>query len=177
MNILSSQSRKNSKNAKSGKGGKISFVILLSITIGLSLVLSYFTFSHNRSIFIDNAGLSASVGGGLLAASDAGASGAGSDAGRSDQGGEKLSSPLGSHGGSLDTFLMKLLDVVILLGAIVIVFMIILSGLRYVLAKGDENEIKSAHKQLTWTAVGAAILLGAKVIAMVITNTVETLSG
>ena len=54
--------------------------------------------------------------------------------------------------------------------------MIILAGLRYVMARGNDSEIQKAHTQLTWTVVGAAVLLGAKVISMVITNTVRDLS-
>jgi heme/copper-type cytochrome/quinol oxidase subunit 2 len=91
------------------------------------------------------------------------------------QGSNRLQNPLGTNG-TLTGFLNKLLDVIIMLGSIVIVFMIILAGLRYVLARGNDSEIQKAHMQLTWTAIGAAVLLGAKVISMVIANTVRSLS-
>jgi hypothetical protein len=87
----------------------------------------------------------------------------------------QFDNPLGQTG-SLETFLNKLLDVVILIGSIAVVLSIIMAGLKYVTAQGDEGQIESAHKQLTWTVIGAAILLGAKVIAMVVQNTVKALS-
>jgi predicted membrane protein len=85
--------------------------------------------------------------------------------------------PLGVQGGNLQTFLYALLDkVVIPLGAIVVVFSIILAGYKYITAQGDPKAISAAHQQLTWTAIGAAVLLGAKVLSMVITNTVKSLT-
>lgn len=76
---------------------------------------------------------------------------------------------------TLDGFLLQLLDVVILIGAIVVVFFLILAGFKYVTARGDEKQISSAHQTLTWTIVGAAIVLGAKVIASAIEATVNEL--
>lgn len=87
----------------------------------------------------------------------------------------QFDNPLGQTG-SLETFLNKLLDVIILIGSIAVVLSIIMAGLKYVTAQGDEGQIESAHKQLTWTVIGAAILLGAKVIAMVVQNTVKALA-
>lgn len=76
---------------------------------------------------------------------------------------------------TLDGFLLQLLDVVILIGAIVIVFFLILAGFKYVTARGDEKQISSAHQTLTWTIVGAAVVLGARVIASAIKATVDQL--
>lgn len=87
---------------------------------------------------------------------------------------QKFTNPIDSQ--TLDGFLLKLLDVIILLGAIAVVFFIILAGYKYVTARGDEGEIKSAHQILTWTLVGAAIILGARVIASAIQATVNELT-
>ena len=76
---------------------------------------------------------------------------------------------------TLDGFLLQLLDVVILIGAIVVVFFLILAGFKYVTARGDEKQISSAHQTLTWTVVGAAVVLGARVIASAIQATVNEL--
>lgn len=88
----------------------------------------------------------------------------------------QFENPLGPKNNSLETFLNSILDVIILVGSIVVVISIILAGLKYVTAQGDEGKISDAHKQLTWTVIGAAILLGAKVIALVIQNTVKALT-
>jgi hypothetical protein len=76
---------------------------------------------------------------------------------------------------TLDGFLLQILDVVILLGAIAVVFFLILAGFKYVTARGDEKQISSAHTTLTWTVVGGAIVLGARVIATAIEATVDQL--
>ncbi len=76
---------------------------------------------------------------------------------------------------SLQGFLSSLLKVVTMLGAIVVVFFIIFAGFNYVTARGDEKKIQAATKTLTWTAVGAAVILGAQVIATAIQGTVNEL--
>lgn len=88
----------------------------------------------------------------------------------------QFENPLGTRNGTLETFLNSILDVIIMIGGIVVVISIILAGLKYVTAQGDEGKISDAHKQLTWTVIGAGILLGAKVIALVIQNTVKALT-
>ncbi len=179
----------NPSQNKKGRERK-SFFTVLSFAIGLSLVLSYFAFSPSGSYFVNQTGLGASVGKilGVQSESVGGGTNIGADsasaiegvllaqAGANNQGTARLQNPLGNNNGTLAGFLNKLLDVLIMLGSIVIVFMIILAGLKYVMARGNDSEIQAAHKQLTWTVIGAAILLGAKVISMVITNTVRDLS-
>lgn len=76
---------------------------------------------------------------------------------------------------TLDGFLVQLLNVVIMLGAIAVVFFLILAGFKYVTARGDEKQISSAHQTLTYTIVGGAIVLGAQVIASAIKATVNEL--
>lgn len=75
----------------------------------------------------------------------------------------------------LSSLLQDILQVVIMLGAIVVVFFYILAGFKYVTARGDEKQISSATKTLTWTTVGAFIILGAQVIATAIEGTVSDL--
>ncbi len=161
-----------------------SLVPVLSVAMALSLALSYFTFFSSSSFQIEKAGNTASV---ILAQAGTNpnqSSGAGTNAGQNANAGTNpnqsrggFANPLGQSGGTLQTFLYALLDkVVIPLGAIVVVFSIILAGYKYITAQGDPKAISAAHQQLTWTAIGAAVLLGAKVISMVITNTVKTLT-
>ncbi|HEY1036995.1 MAG TPA: pilin [Candidatus Paceibacterota bacterium] len=76
---------------------------------------------------------------------------------------------------SLSQLLVQLLRVVTMLGAIVVVFFIIWSGFKYVTARGDSKKISEATQTLTWTVVGAAVILGAQVIARAIQNTITQL--
>lgn len=90
--------------------------------------------------------------------------------------GATLINPLGSGGPSdLTTFVKDILQIVIELGAIVVVFFIIFAGFKYVTAGGDEKKIKDAHSILLWTVVGAAIILGAQVLLTAITGTINEL--
>ena len=87
-----------------------------------------------------------------------------------------IENPLGKSNNNLATFLQKILRVVFELGAIVVVFFIVFSGFKYVMAQGNPAEISKVHTMLLWTAVGAAVLLGAQTIADVIQNTVTQLA-
>jgi heme/copper-type cytochrome/quinol oxidase subunit 2 len=76
---------------------------------------------------------------------------------------------------SLSGLLRDLLKIVIALGAIVVVFFLILAGFKYVTARGDTKQIESAHATLTWTVIGGMVVLGAQVIADAIQGTVNEL--
>ncbi len=97
--------------------------------------------------------------------------GSGSSAGSSG----KFDNPLGSNT-SLAGLLEKILNVVIQIGAVVVVFFYIYAGFKYVVARGDEGEIKKATQTLTWTTVGAMVILGAQVISTAIQGTVSQIS-
>ncbi len=76
---------------------------------------------------------------------------------------------------SLAALLNDLLRIVTILGSIVVVFFFILAGFNYVTARGDSAKISAATQTFTWTAVGAAVILGAQVIARVIQGTITQL--
>lgn len=75
----------------------------------------------------------------------------------------------------LSTLLTDLLKVVTTIGAVVVVFFLILAGFKYVTARGDSKKISEAHNTLTWTVIGAMVLLGAQVIATAIQGTINEL--
>jgi len=77
---------------------------------------------------------------------------------------------------TLAEFLNLVLDIVILIAVPIIIFFIIWSGFMYVTAQGKPEKIADATRAFTWTVVGAVILLGAKVLLAIITNTVKALS-
>ncbi len=58
----------------------------------------------------------------------------------------------------------------------IVIVMVIYSGFLYVLARGRPEAIETAHKTLTWTLIGAAILLGAQLIATVLVDTVSNIA-
>jgi cytochrome bd-type quinol oxidase subunit 2 len=78
--------------------------------------------------------------------------------------------------GNLSDLLYAVLDnAVIPIGGIIVVIMIIYSGFLFVTARGNEEQIKTARRSFTYAAIGAAILLGAKAIALAIQATINGL--
>lgn len=85
----------------------------------------------------------------------------------------------GASGGQIQTipeFLLALVDMVFLFGMPIIVIFIIYAGFLFVTAGDNESQISKAKTTITWTLIGAAVLIGAKVIAMAIETTVLNLS-
>ncbi len=86
-----------------------------------------------------------------------------------------IQNPLGTN--SVEGLLLKIMDLVVKVGSIIVVFFIIYSGYKFVTARGNESEVTKAKDTFWATIIGAAILLGAKVIAEVVVNTVKTTVG
>lgn len=61
------------------------------------------------------------------------------------------------------------------IGVPIAAIFIIYSGLLFVTARGNEEKLKSAKKTFMWAMIGAAILLGAWVIAKAISTTIQAL--
>ncbi len=77
---------------------------------------------------------------------------------------------------TIKDLIAKILKVVIEFAIPVIIVMVIYSGFLYVVARGKPEAIETAHKTLTWTLIGAAIILGAQLISNVIIDTVSNIS-
>jgi hypothetical protein len=87
--------------------------------------------------------------------------------------------PLGNPfktGSSLEGFLNNLIDnLVFPIGGILAVLAFIYSGFLYVMARGNSTKISEANKALLYTAIGTAVLLGARIISAVVGGTVQQL--
>lgn len=59
--------------------------------------------------------------------------------------------------GSLEDFIIKLINMAIGFSALVAVVMIVFAGFKYITAAGDENKISSATKTLTFAIVGLVV--------------------
>jgi hypothetical protein len=73
-------------------------------------------------------------------------------------------------------FVTGILNIVVEIGSILLVFMIVYVGFKFVLAQGAPEEVRGARRMLMWTIIGGLILLGAKGIALGIAATVQALS-
>lgn len=73
----------------------------------------------------------------------------------------------------LNNFVVGLLNALIKIGIPVMVVFLVYSGLRLVMARGNEKELEDAKKNLLWVIIGAAILLGGWTIVKVLKGTFD----
>jgi hypothetical protein len=66
-------------------------------------------------------------------------------------------------------------DILIPIGGVVAVIMVMYAGFLFVTARGNEAQITKAKQALLYAVIGAAILLGAKVISDAISKTITQL--
>ena len=76
---------------------------------------------------------------------------------------------------TLNGLIQTILEGVIKIGIPIIALAIIYSGFLFVAARGNSEKITKAKDALIYTLIGAAILLGAWAIALLIKNTVGAL--
>ncbi len=86
-----------------------------------------------------------------------------------------IENPLGNKVEVKD-LLADILKIVVEIALPVVILMVIYSGFMYVIARGRPEAIEKAHKTLTWTLIGAAILLGAQLIATVLVDTISNIA-
>lgn len=89
----------------------------------------------------------------------------------------KLENPLRSELDSIPAFLNALLNIVVKIGIPIVTLFIIYTGFLFVKARGNEQELSDAKKSLVWTLIGAAIVLGATVLAGAIEGTIKDIQG
>lgn len=62
------------------------------------------------------------------------------------------------------------------IGIPVLTFFIVLAGIMFVVAQGNEEKIKKAKTMLYWTVMGAAIIMGAVTLATIVINFAKSLT-
>lgn len=73
------------------------------------------------------------------------------------------------------SFLETILNIVVEIGLPIVVIAIIFVGFKFVTAQGKPAAIEEAKKSFYYVIIGAAIVLGCKVIVVIIQSTVETI--
>jgi len=86
-------------------------------------------------------------------------------------------SPTGLNNPLREDTIVGLLDVILgimmTIGTPIIVIFIIYSGFKFVTARGNPQKLEDAKKTIQWTLVGAAVLLGARVLSALIQGTID----
>lgn len=76
---------------------------------------------------------------------------------------------------SLPELIRELLRVAVTIAIPVVVIFIIYAGFLFVSARGSEQQITKAKSVLTWTVIGAILIVGAWAFAVAIVRFFETL--
>jgi TM2 domain-containing membrane protein YozV len=85
-----------------------------------------------------------------------------------------INNPLGENGPQdIPQFIKAMVKIVLTIGIPIVVLALIYVGFLFVKAQGNSEELTKAKKALIYTLIGAALLLGAYVIADAIGKTVQ----
>jgi hypothetical protein len=84
-----------------------------------------------------------------------------------------IENPLGDKITDIPSFIKEALEFIVKLGIPVITFAIIYTGFLFISAKGNKEKLTEAKKAMGGVLIGAAIILGAFVIAEAIGGTVK----
>jgi hypothetical protein len=76
---------------------------------------------------------------------------------------------------SITALLNAFLELVVLIGVPVVTIAIIYAGFKFVAARGAPQQLEEAKRALVYVLVGAAIVLGAQALSLLIENTVGDL--
>lgn len=86
-----------------------------------------------------------------------------------------ISNPI--HANCFSALVRDFTDIILKIGLPLAALMIIFSGFQFVLAGGNEEKIKKARQMFYWTIIGAAVIIGARVIAEAVVNFAKGLGG
>jgi len=86
-----------------------------------------------------------------------------------------IENPLGNGLNDIPSFITAIINIVLLVGIPIVTLAIIYSGFLFVQASGNSEKLGTAKKALLYSVVGAALLLGAFVLAEAIKGTVDQL--
>jgi len=76
---------------------------------------------------------------------------------------------------SFEELVEAILEIVVTIGTPIAILAIIYCGFLFVSAQGKPEKLKDARTALIWTIVGVAVLLGARLLATVISGTIKNL--
>jgi hypothetical protein len=88
----------------------------------------------------------------------------------------KILNPLGNNITDIPSFIKAIIDIVVMIGVPIVTLAIIYSGFLFVKAQGNPEQLTKAKSTLLYTLIGAALLLGAFVIASAIGSTVTDIT-
>jgi len=88
-----------------------------------------------------------------------------------------LNNGAGTNVDSIPLLIEKILEIVLTIGIPIIAVAIIYSGFLFIKARGKPEDLQKAKDNLLHVLIGAAILLGAYVIAETVVHTINAIRG
>lgn len=85
----------------------------------------------------------------------------------------KFQNPIKSE--SVSQVLTAFFGILVQIGVVAVTLAIVWAGFLFVAARGNPEQLNQAKKTFYWTIIGALVILGAQIIAVVIENTVSKL--
>ncbi len=76
---------------------------------------------------------------------------------------------------TLEGILGLIIDSAIILLMPIVILMVIYSGFMFLMARGNEQKLKTAKTNFVWVVIGLVVLLGAKIISAALQSTAETI--
>lgn len=84
-----------------------------------------------------------------------------------------IENPLGDDLKDIPSFIVAIINIVLLIGVPIVTLAIIYSGFLFLQAQGNSEKLGTAKKALLYSVIGAVLLLGAFVLAEAIKGTVD----
>ena len=84
-------------------------------------------------------------------------------------GAQAINNPLAYN--TIQDAINAILGVIIDLAAVILIVFFVYAGFMFVAAQGDPGKLEKARNAFFYTVIGAAILLGAKALSVLIQNT------
>ncbi len=78
---------------------------------------------------------------------------------------------------SIQKLVARILQIVVAIGAPVVIFFLVYAGFLFVTARGNETTLARAKQAIFWTIIGGLILLGAQTLSQVICGTINQVTG
>lgn len=87
----------------------------------------------------------------------------------------KLPNPLGDKISDIPSLLYKVINFVVSLSYVVVAFFLILSGFKFVAARGNPDKLDDAKHTFYYTIIGALIVIGANTIVKIFEGLIKSL--
>ncbi|MDP3646055.1 MAG: hypothetical protein Q8R25_03130 [bacterium] len=88
-----------------------------------------------------------------------------------------LKNPLSAEFNDIPKFIAGALKVMVMVALPVITFFVVYAGFKFIAAQGSPEKLNEAKKNFMYVIIGALLILGAWIIANLISGTVSQLTG